>query len=82
MHVTIDEAGRLVIPKAIREGAGLLPGVQLEIQLVRGCIEILPAVTPTRVVDEDGVSVLVPEGGQAVTAEMVQAVQERVRGGG
>jgi len=31
MRTTIDKAGRVVIPAAVRERAGLTPGTQLEI---------------------------------------------------
>jgi AbrB family looped-hinge helix DNA binding protein len=31
MRTTIDKAGRLVVPAAIRERAGLTPGTELEI---------------------------------------------------
>ena len=31
MKVTIDKAGRVVIPAAVRERAGLTPGTELEI---------------------------------------------------
>jgi AbrB family looped-hinge helix DNA binding protein len=31
MRTTIDKAGRVVIPVAIREGAGLAPGTEIEI---------------------------------------------------
>jgi AbrB family looped-hinge helix DNA binding protein len=33
MRTTIDKAGRVVIPAAIRERAGLVPGADLEITL-------------------------------------------------
>ena len=33
MRTTIDKAGRVVIPAAVREGAGLTPGTELEITL-------------------------------------------------
>jgi AbrB family looped-hinge helix DNA binding protein len=33
MRTTIDKAGRLVIPAAVRERAGLTPGTVLEISL-------------------------------------------------
>lgn len=33
MRTTIDKAGRLVIPAAIRERAGLTPGTELEISI-------------------------------------------------
>jgi AbrB family looped-hinge helix DNA binding protein len=31
MKTTIDKAGRVVIPAAVREGAGLVPGSELDI---------------------------------------------------
>lgn len=40
IKTTIDNAGRVVIPKALREQAGLLPGTEIEIQLRNGHIEI------------------------------------------
>ena len=80
MQTTIDEAGRVVIPKAIREQAGLRAGVLLEIDFVRGCIEILPAVAPTRIVVEGGLAVLVPAGAEAVSVDSVRVTQEQVRG--
>lgn len=80
MQTTIDEAGRLVIPKAIREQAGLRAGVPLDIEFVRGCIEILPAVTPTQIVEDRGVAVLVPADAEVVPAEAVRRTQEQVRG--
>ena len=43
MVTTIDSAGRLVVPKEIRQQAQLKPGMPLEIRLREGCIEIEPA---------------------------------------
>ena len=40
MKRTIDEAGRIVIPKAIREAAGLKPGSPLKIGYRDGRVEI------------------------------------------
>lgn len=82
MQTTMDSAGRIVIPKALREGAGLRPGAPLEIELVRGGIQILPAVAKTRIVDEGGVAVLLTEAGDTVTAEAVRRIQEALRGPG
>src|SRR5262245_56343016 len=51
MRTTMDAAGSLVLPKAIRERAQLVPGVPLEVRVVDGRIEIEPvaaAVTLTR----------------------------------
>lgn len=40
METTIDAAGRVVIPKSIREEAGLKPGSPLKIEYREGRIEI------------------------------------------
>ncbi|OFW12478.1 MAG: hypothetical protein A3F69_04700 [Acidobacteria bacterium RIFCSPLOWO2_12_FULL_66_10] len=42
MTVTMDSAGRLVIPKELRKEAELEPGVPLEIRCRDGLIEIAP----------------------------------------
>jgi len=43
MKTTMDAAGRLVIPKKLREEAGLTPGVELDVRFHNGRIEIEPA---------------------------------------
>jgi AbrB family looped-hinge helix DNA binding protein len=43
MRTTIDSAGRLVVPKEVRQQAQLEPGMPLEIRYREGCIEIEPA---------------------------------------
>jgi AbrB family looped-hinge helix DNA binding protein len=40
METTIDRAGRVVIPKPIRDAAGLKPGAALSIEYRDGRIEI------------------------------------------
>ena len=45
MRTTIDSAGRVVIPKALRDRAGLSPGTEIEIQLRNGHLEIEPVAT-------------------------------------
>jgi len=43
MKSTVDAAGRLVIPKALRERAGLTPGTRVDFRFHNGNIEISPA---------------------------------------
>lgn len=43
MKPTIDAAGRIVIPKALRERAGLTAGTQVDFRFHDGSIEISPA---------------------------------------
>lgn len=50
MTTTIDQSGRLVLPKAAREKARLVPGMPLDVRVVDGRIEIEPA--PARVTIE------------------------------
>jgi AbrB family looped-hinge helix DNA binding protein len=54
MKTTIDRAGRVVIPKAIRERAGLEPGMELEVSVDSGRVELTPVGPQGRVVYEDG----------------------------
>ena len=54
MKTTIDRAGRVVIPKAIRERAGLQPGMELEITVDNGCVALQPPPPQGRTVYEDG----------------------------
>lgn len=42
MTITMDAAGRLVIPREIRREAGLEPGVPLDVRWRDGVIEIEP----------------------------------------
>ena len=43
MKTTIDKAGRVVIPKKIRDAAGIEPGMELDVRLCDGRVEIEPA---------------------------------------
>ena len=40
MNATIDKAGRMVVPKAIRTAARLEPGTEISFRLVSGRIEM------------------------------------------
>lgn len=48
MRTTIDSAGRIVIPKPIRDDLGLQGGEEVEIVERDGRIEIEPVPTPMR----------------------------------
>ena len=50
MSFSIDQGGRLVIPKAIRDRLGLKPGSQVDIVLRGGEISIVPVVPTQRLV--------------------------------
>ena len=54
MQTTIDAAGRVVIPKSIRESLGLTGGQKIEIRERDGAIEIEPAATAMRLEKRGG----------------------------
>ncbi len=80
MKATIDSAGRIVVPKALREALGLKPGQFVEIRAGDGCLEIEIASTPTQLKKRDKGVVAVPDPKlPALTAELVRETLERVR---
>jgi AbrB family looped-hinge helix DNA binding protein len=81
MITAIDHAGRLVIPKAIREQAGLLPGEPIEVTLHDGRVEIVPAPRKVRIRERDGLRIAEPAGSYETLGEdTVRNTRERVRG--
>jgi len=87
MKTTIDHAGRLVLPKAIREEAGIAPGAELEIRVKDGRIEIEPAPLEVRLVKRGKLTVAVPARAvppltQAEVAETLAVLRRRGGGGG
>jgi len=80
MKTTIDAAGRLVVPKALRHALGLKPGQALEIRAGDGRLEIDIAPTPMRLKKRGKGVVAIPEGElPALTADQVRETLERVR---
>ena len=78
MRVTIDAAGRLVVPKALREELGFAPGTELELAAVNGALEVR---APSRVRIEDGPHGLhfVADDADTLTTEQVRELIERGR---
>lgn len=80
MKTTIDRAGRLVVPKKIREEAGIRPGAELSIRVADGRIEIEPAPLEVRLVKRGSLTVAVPRKDVSpLTPEVVEKTLDRLR---
>jgi AbrB family looped-hinge helix DNA binding protein len=80
MKITIDGAGRIVVPKALRLALGLKPGQPLEIRAGDGRLEIEIAATPMQLKRRGKGIVAVPDAElPTLTAELVRETLERVR---
>lgn len=80
MRITIDGAGRIVVPKAIREELALYAGQELEVSARDGKVEIEVPQTPMRLEERDGVVVAVSDVPMPpLTQDVVRETLERVR---
>jgi len=80
MKATLDAAGRIVVPKSLRQALGLKAGQPLEIRASDGRLEIEIAPTPVQLKRRGKGVVAVPDTElPALTAEQVRDTLERVR---
>jgi AbrB family looped-hinge helix DNA binding protein len=78
MRVTIDKAGRIVVPKAMRDELGLTPDTPLDIEVVDGRLELSPPESSARLVEgPHGLAIETP--GATITDEQVRQTLEAVR---
>jgi AbrB family looped-hinge helix DNA binding protein len=76
----MDSAGRLVIPKSLRDRVGLVAGEELELRERDGRIEIEPAPTAMRLAKgKRGVSAVADVALPPLTDEVVRETLERIR---
>ena len=57
MTITIDKAGRVVIPKSIRDRLNLFPGSELEIDVDGNGINLAVCSAETKLIEKKGVLV-------------------------
>jgi AbrB family looped-hinge helix DNA binding protein len=80
MRTTIDSAGRLVVPKAIRDELGLTGGQAIEVEARDGSLVIEPAPTPMRLDRRGSRVTAVPDHPlPPLSANLVRDTLERVR---
>jgi AbrB family looped-hinge helix DNA binding protein len=80
MQVSIDDAGRVVIPKAVRDELGLSPDIKLDLEVVDGHLELsAPFEAPAVVRERHGPS-FAPTGkpiGDREVRHALEAARER-----
>lgn len=54
MESTVDAVGRVVVPKALRDALGLVPGTTVDISLYGTGLQLLPSGRTARLVEVDG----------------------------
>lgn len=81
MRVTIDKAGRLVIPIQLRRQLGVTAGAQLEATAEGGRLVIEPTANAVTLVEEEGLLVAAspdPEA-QLTDSDVLEAIDEQRR---
>jgi AbrB family looped-hinge helix DNA binding protein len=76
MRTTIDKAGRLVIPKPLRDELGLRPG-EVEVSAHGAGLRVEP-VTDESLGERDG-RLIIPAGGAEVDDDLVRALSDAGR---
>lgn len=78
MISTIDRAGRIVVPKAIREAANLRPGTEVQFRVQGGHVEIEPVPLTVTLQRRGSLVVAVPQSEQPIlrTAEVEKTIAE------
>jgi AbrB family looped-hinge helix DNA binding protein len=80
MHVSIDGAGRVVVPKPLRDELGLSPGTPLEIDVVDGHLELSALHEPAKLVEGPNGPMMATTGTRLTDEEVrhtLEAVRER-----
>lgn len=73
MRATIDKAGRLVIPKQLRDQLGLAPG-PVEVDVQGAGLRVLPLTDST--LEQEGNLLVIPAGEKPISDEDVRRLRE------
>ncbi|HEX3898731.1 MAG TPA: AbrB/MazE/SpoVT family DNA-binding domain-containing protein [Mycobacteriales bacterium] len=74
MRATIDKAGRVVIPKSLRDEAGLGPG-EVEVSVYGAGLRIEPIVGDDSLEERAG-RLVIPASGQLIDDDLVRALRD------
>ncbi len=80
MHVSIDSAGRVVVPKRLRDELGFSPDTPLEIDVVNGHLELSASHEPAKLVEGPNGPVMAATGTPLTDGDVrrtLEAVRER-----
>ncbi len=80
MHVSIDGAGRVVVPKRLRDQLGLSPDTPLELEVVDGHLELSATHEPAKLAEGPNGPVVAATGIPLTNEEVrhtLEAVRER-----
>jgi AbrB family looped-hinge helix DNA binding protein len=69
METTIDAAGRIVVPKALRDALGLVPGTTLDVSSYGAGLTLVPQGRTAKMIEKDGN--LVADSDRVVTDDVV-----------
>lgn len=69
MKTSIDAAGRIVVPKPLRDALGLTPGSMVDISRYGAGLQLLPTGRTARLVEQSGV--LVASGDSVIDDDVV-----------
>ena len=73
--VTIDRAGRLVLPKKMRDALHLQPGSSLEVEQRDDEVVLRPPQPEAELIYKEGIPVLRRRGGKPITTSTVEMIE-------
>jgi AbrB family looped-hinge helix DNA binding protein len=80
MKTTIDSAGRIVVPKALRDELSLVGGEMVELTVRDGRLEVEPLSSPMRLERRGrGAAAVAEENVPPLTADQVRSALEQTR---
>jgi AbrB family looped-hinge helix DNA binding protein len=74
--IPIDKAGRVVLPKWVREEANLLPGDELKVSLEGQRIQLEPAVEESGLVRKGRALVFRSQSGKIISSGLVEELRQ------